>query len=194
MIQKTIEDASWKDEHGDLWDGPKVMRTGEKITTKEELIQYFAGEKIGLAAAEAVSYAGETGSTIAKVACEAFGKDIPKAAERVLCQSAERGGYVWKAVDGVGDGLWARVREATGETAWDAIGVIGLAYGVAMAEAGYLTVADLLDFPSPWTPMLDIWRMGCWPMDDYSGSVKDKKEFPHARGVCFRIFVPSSQL
>lgn len=35
---------------------------------------------------------------------------------------------------------------------------------LAKEEAKHLVVADLLDFPSPWAPLLEVWRAGCWPI------------------------------
>lgn len=33
----------------------------------------------------------------------------------------------------------------------------------AARDAAHIVSADLLDFPNPWTPLMDLYRMGLWP-------------------------------
>ena len=134
---------------------------------ERQLVEKYAGERIGEAASKTAWYVGEPSSAVLEVALEvvkeAFSHNIPEAIENTLRERIESS-QAWEAVDTVGDGLWEEVRRSRGEKAWDGIGVIGLASAVASGQSGYLTVADLLDFKSPWEPLVDIWRMGCWPV------------------------------
>ena len=72
--------------------------------------------------------------------------------------------------DAAWNAAWAAAGNAARAAAWDAAGNAAWAAAWAAAfEARYLMVADLLDWPSPWEPLLDIWRLGCWPIGVVSG-------------------------
>ena len=65
------------------------------------------------------------------------------------------------ARDAVRDAAWDATRDAARDAvrdaAWDAV-------WDAARDAEHTLVADLLDWPSPWEPLLEIWELGYWPV------------------------------
>ena len=59
--------------------------------------------------------------------------------------------------DAAGDAARAAARDAARDAAWDAA-------RAAAWDATHRVVADLVDWPSPWEPLLGVWRLGCWPI------------------------------
>ena len=51
----------------------------------------------------------------------------------------------------------AAARDAARDAAWAAA-------RAAASGAQHLVVADIVGWPSPWEPLLDLWRLGCWPI------------------------------
>ena len=77
------------------------------------------------------------------------------------------------ARDAAEDAAWSAARDAAWSAARDAAGsaarsaardAAGDAARSAAWAAEYRTVADLVDWPSPWEPLVDMWRLGCWPV------------------------------
>jgi hypothetical protein len=71
------------------------------------------------------------------------------------------------------DAAWAAAWAAAWDAAWDAASAAAraaardAAWAAAWAAASgaqHLVVADIVGWPSPWEPLLDLWRLGCWPI------------------------------
>ena len=57
--------------------------------------------------------------------------------------------------------------DAAMDAAWDAVWAAAWA---AAVDAGHRVVADLVSWTSPWAPLLDMWRLGCWPIGVVDGA------------------------